>query len=691
MAAVPPPSTEAAPPTTATAATSTALIEAQPQPSTTALSTNPHRAQLLGLLSSETLADVSFLSRYEQAESRLDGVDKQHTAEVGERLLSLRAAIERGGEAAGRVERRMGLLVRHAANAWAHLQIEQLRVERDAQAMADRREKKKKGAGKQKATQATAEAEAEVAALMAETQQGWKERLERLSGTISAPLSLSDEPGRLRDLNVCGSARDDCYNQSAEVKATARHAYGEHADVRRRTRSASLIQLSYQVVLRFMGTLPLATIVGSDARGCELLELLVRERAAHVLRHVLLNIAMGASMHDVEAAFSAGLAAANGVDGGGWDTDRREAWLVEEYALLDTCWNGIDEEHEKPKIAQASGYLEFFDMEAAQVELLIGLMEDLPAFEWRLRWDVVSPGFLLTWARVLRRYAPPALGLGLSEQKQLGRRHDYFSACHRLIIALLNTSWEGGFDEKDANKGLTGAALVLTAVVEPGRSIRFVECAVELPPEEHRNFAGLSGSHLPKGLILYALTGESYPCSAAVAEQAKKAIGCRRAAAETALRAMVAGSSAEAVGARSIGLADELCGNDALCFHEWRVHAGIHLTLLPEGELRPGFEKATKARLAAPRPKWPMLRKLCPHVVERLAPAGVRHPAAAMPPVLMPPPQLAAPSIGDVSGVPQLEKRKLGKVDQHVHEELRLTRARTVEEARSGRTRTRRG
>ena len=40
-----------------------------------------------------------------------------------------------------------------------------------------------------------------------------------------------------------------------------------------------------------------------------------------------------------------------------------------------------------------------------------------------------------------------------------------------------------------------------------------------------------AGSHLPKGLILYALTGESYPCSAAVAEQAKQAIGCRRAAA----------------------------------------------------------------------------------------------------------------------------------------------------------------
>ena len=78
--------------------------------------------------------------------------------------------------------------------------------------------------------------------------------------------------------------------------------------------------------------------------------------------------------------------------GGGWDLDRRQAWLVDEYALMDTCWNGMDEEHEKPKIAKASGFLEFFDMEAAQVDLLEALMEDLPPCEWRLRWDVVSPG-----------------------------------------------------------------------------------------------------------------------------------------------------------------------------------------------------------------------------------------------------------------------------------------------------------
>ena len=37
----------------------------------------------------------------------------------------------------------------------------------------------------------------------------------------------------------------------------------------------------------------------------------------------------------------------------------------------------MDEEHEKPKIATAAGFLEFFDMEAAQIELLAALLEDV--------------------------------------------------------------------------------------------------------------------------------------------------------------------------------------------------------------------------------------------------------------------------------------------------------------------------
>ena len=197
---------------------------------------------------------------------------------------------------------------------------------------------------------------------------------------------------------------------------------------------------------------------------------------------------MGAAMHDARAAFdSAELAAANGVGGAGWDGDRREAWLIDEYPLLDTCWNGMDEEHEKPKIATAAGFLEFFDMEAAQIELLAALLEDLPAHEWRLRWDVVSPGFLVTWARVLGRYAPPVYGLSFDEQKKLARKMDFFAACPRLILELLSTSWDGAFGEresdKDFNRGRTGAALVLTAVRTSSGAIRFIESAVELVEE----------------------------------------------------------------------------------------------------------------------------------------------------------------------------------------------------------------
>ena len=201
----------------------------------------------------DRLVDLSFFEQHECTESKLDGVTVEIAAEVGERLLRVRGAIRRGGITADRVERRMALVLRHAANAWAHLQLEGLRIERQAKAAADKQvaAAAKRKAGKRNAAQVAAEAQKAVAADMAEVQLGWKQRLERLSGTISAPLSLNDAPGPMRDLNVCGSARDDCYNQSCEVKSTARHTYGDHADVRRRTRSACLIQLSYQVMLRY--------------------------------------------------------------------------------------------------------------------------------------------------------------------------------------------------------------------------------------------------------------------------------------------------------------------------------------------------------------------------------------------------------------------------------------------------------
>jgi hypothetical protein len=151
------------------------------------------------------------------------------------------------------------------------------------------------------------------------------------------------------------------------------------------------------VLLRCIRELPAAHVYGSDARGNELLALLINRGEAHALRHALLNLTVGKSMHDKEAVFEMpDLAAINGVGGGPWDSERRDAWLIDDYALLDTCWNGMDEEHEKPAIARGSGYTEFFDMEAAQIELLAALLEDLPSDQWRLRWDVVSPGFLVT-------------------------------------------------------------------------------------------------------------------------------------------------------------------------------------------------------------------------------------------------------------------------------------------------------
>ena len=52
---------------------------------------------------------------------------------------------------------------------------------------------------------------------------------------------------------------------------------------------------------------------------------------------------------------------------------------------------------------------------------------------------------------------------------------------------------------------------------------------------------------------------------------------------------MLNGTSAEAVGARSIGLSDALIDADMHYFNAWRNHAGIHLTVVPKGQLRPGI------------------------------------------------------------------------------------------------------
>jgi hypothetical protein len=254
------------------------------------------------------------------------------------------------------------------------------------------------------------------------------------------------------------------------------------------------------------------------------------------------------------------------------------------------------------------------------------------------------------------------MGVGLSVQKALGRKLDFMAACHRLVLEVFSTSWDGAFNDGDANKGRTGSLLTLTAVVEHSGGVRFIEQALELPPSCHRNFAGLSGSHLPKGHLLYGTTGCNYPCDEATVALARNIMRERRSAAERALRELVRGASTATVGAREIGAADELLSDDALYFREWRHHAGVYLTLVPAGELRQGFVRATKAKLAVPKPHWPMLKKLTPQTVERLAPEGVRHPAAAAAAAAaaaeLPP--TSCPTVGEASGVPKLSKRKLG-------------------------------
>ena len=176
-----------------------------------------------------------------------------------------------------------------------------------------------------------------------------------------------------------------------------------------------------------------------------------------------------------------------------------------------------------------------------------------------------------------------------------------------------------------------------------------------------------------------------------MAARARAAMAQRRAEAERALRAMVlGGATAATVGARSLAGGDALIIDDERYFARWRAHSNVHLTLVSEGGLRAGFEEATRAKLALAKPRWQMLRKLCPGVVERLAPAGVRHPEAAT--AMGVAPQVPLATIGESHGVPPLAKRKLGQ--QRGDDEqgaCRMTRARrSAEPEPEGRkTRTR--
>ena len=55
------------------------------------------------------------------------------------------------------------------------------------------------------------------------------------------------------------------------------------------------------------------------------------------------------------------------------------------------------------------------------------------------------------------------------EQRALGRELSFFKGCDSLVLALLNTSWEGAFappgsNPEPHNQGRTGAALVMMLV-----------------------------------------------------------------------------------------------------------------------------------------------------------------------------------------------------------------------------------
>jgi hypothetical protein len=86
-------------------------VATAPLAPTMAAAPPPGRQQLLQALDMEQLGTLSFLDRKQRAELRVDGVDHEIGAIVGQRLCEMRAALARGGEAAGRIQRRMQGLV----------------------------------------------------------------------------------------------------------------------------------------------------------------------------------------------------------------------------------------------------------------------------------------------------------------------------------------------------------------------------------------------------------------------------------------------------------------------------------------------------------------------------------------------------------------------------------------------------
>ena len=124
----------------------------------------------------------------------------------------------------------------------------------------------------------------------------------------------------------------------------AMHAYGPNGAIRHRSRSAALLQVSYQAVQTAVAQLSDSILMTTP--GAELLDFL----DSTALLYLLMSITVGATMHDPEFAFAdPELAAVNGVGGGAWDGYRRKAWLVDEYPMVDLCFHGINYEHTKAR------------------------------------------------------------------------------------------------------------------------------------------------------------------------------------------------------------------------------------------------------------------------------------------------------------------------------------------------------
>ena len=76
-----------------------------------------------------------------------------------------------------------------------------------------------------------------------------------------------------------------------------------------------------------------------------------------------------------------------------WQVMREKTWLVTDYCLMDTVFIGADYSPLKKQIAEAHGYEEFADMALSSTDLLVPLLEDLPADgdeDEPVVWDILA-------------------------------------------------------------------------------------------------------------------------------------------------------------------------------------------------------------------------------------------------------------------------------------------------------------